>query len=88
MEIEARAQARYAVQLAEHEAKLAAREAKQERGEKVSGESDVGMDAGVRGLQPETTAPHERGTTTGEQGLKAGASRRVSAERRVEVGQS
>ena len=36
-EIEARAQARYAVQLAEHEAKLAARAAKSERGEKVSG---------------------------------------------------
>jgi hypothetical protein len=36
-EIEARAQARYAVQLAEHEAKLAARAAKAERGEKVSG---------------------------------------------------
>ena len=36
-EIEARAQARYAIQLAEHEAQLAAREAKQERGEKVNG---------------------------------------------------
>ena len=36
-EIEARAQARYAVQLAEHEAKLAERAAKQERGEKVGG---------------------------------------------------
>jgi hypothetical protein len=37
-EIEARAQARYAVQLAEHEAKLAARAAKKERGEKVGGQ--------------------------------------------------
>jgi hypothetical protein len=36
-EIEARAQARYAAQLAEHEAKLAERAAKQERGEKVGG---------------------------------------------------
>ena len=36
-EIEARAQARYAAQLAEHEAKLAQRAAKQERGEKVGG---------------------------------------------------
>jgi transposase len=36
-EIEARAQARYAVQLAEHQAKLAARAAKKERGEKVGG---------------------------------------------------
>ena len=36
-EIEARAQARYAVQLAGHEAKLAERSAKQERGEKVGG---------------------------------------------------
>jgi len=35
--IEARAQARYAVQLDEHAAKLAARAAKQERGEKVRG---------------------------------------------------
>ena len=35
--IEARAQARYAAQLAEHEAKLAERAAKQERGEKVGG---------------------------------------------------
>ena len=35
--IEARAQARYAVQLAEHEAKLAARAAKAERGEPVRG---------------------------------------------------
>jgi transposase len=37
-EIEARAQARYAVQLAEHETKLAARAAKKERGEKVGGQ--------------------------------------------------
>jgi hypothetical protein len=37
VEIEARAQARYAVQLAEHEAKLAERAAKAERGEKVRG---------------------------------------------------
>jgi transposase len=37
-EIEAWAQARYAVQLAEHEAKLAARAAKKERGEKVGGQ--------------------------------------------------
>lgn len=37
-EIEARAQARYAVQLAEHEAKLAGRAAKQERGETVGGQ--------------------------------------------------
>jgi transposase len=37
-EIEARAQARYAVQLAEHEAKLAARAAKKERGAKVGGQ--------------------------------------------------
>jgi transposase len=36
-EIEARAQARYAGQLAEHEQKLAARAAKKERGEKVRG---------------------------------------------------
>lgn len=36
-EIEARAQARYAAQLAEHEAKLAERAAKQERGEKAGG---------------------------------------------------
>ena len=36
-EIEARAQARYAVQLAGHEAKLAARAAKKERGETVGG---------------------------------------------------
>lgn len=36
-EIEARAQARYAIQLAEHEAKLAERAARQERGEKVRG---------------------------------------------------
>lgn len=37
VEIEARAQARYAVQLAEHEAKLGERAAKAERGEKVRG---------------------------------------------------
>lgn len=37
-EIEARAQARYAAQLAEHEAKLAERAAQQERGEKVGGQ--------------------------------------------------
>ena len=37
VEIEARAHARYAAQLAEHEAKLAARAAKEERGEKVGG---------------------------------------------------
>ncbi len=37
-EIEARAQARYAAQLAEHEKKLAQRAAKQERGEKVGGQ--------------------------------------------------
>lgn len=36
-QIEARAQARYAVELAEHQAKLAARTARQERGEKVTG---------------------------------------------------
>lgn len=36
-EIEARAQARHAVQLAEHEVKLAERAAKKERGEKVGG---------------------------------------------------
>jgi transposase len=36
-EIEARAQARYAVELAEHEKKLAARAAKQERGERPRG---------------------------------------------------
>ena len=36
-EIEARAHARYTVQLAEHEARLAARAAKKERGEKVRG---------------------------------------------------
>ena len=36
-EIEARAQARYAIELAEHEKKMAERAAKQERGEKVSG---------------------------------------------------
>jgi transposase len=36
-EIEARAQVRYAVQLAEHQAKLAVRAAKKERGEKVRG---------------------------------------------------
>ena len=36
-EIEARAQARYAAQLAEHEAKLAARQARPDRGEKVRG---------------------------------------------------
>ena len=38
VEIEARAQARYAVQRAEHEAKLAARAAKKERGERVGGQ--------------------------------------------------
>jgi len=38
VEIEARAHARYAGQLAEHEAKLAARAAKAERGEKVRGQ--------------------------------------------------
>jgi transposase len=38
-EIEARAQARYAAQLAEHEAKLAERAAKKERGEKVGGKA-------------------------------------------------
>ena len=37
-EIEARAHARYTAQLAEHEQKLAARVAKQERGEKVGGQ--------------------------------------------------
>jgi transposase len=37
-EIEARAQARYAMQLTEHEAKLAERAAKQERGEKTGGQ--------------------------------------------------
>lgn len=37
VEIEARAQARYAVALAEHEKKLAERAAKEERGEKVGG---------------------------------------------------
>jgi transposase len=37
-EIEARAQARYAARLAEHEAKLAQRAAKMERGEKVGGQ--------------------------------------------------
>ena len=37
-EIEARAHARYTAQLAEHEQKLAARAAKQERGEKVGGQ--------------------------------------------------
>lgn len=37
-EIEARAQARYAAQLAEHEAKLAERAANKERGEKVGGQ--------------------------------------------------
>jgi hypothetical protein len=37
-EIEARAQARYAAQLAEHEAKLAERTARKERGEKVGGQ--------------------------------------------------
>jgi transposase len=36
-EIEARAQARYAIQLAEHEKKLAERAAKKERGQKVGG---------------------------------------------------
>jgi transposase len=36
-EIEARAQARYAIELAEHEKKMAARAAKQARGEKVGG---------------------------------------------------
>jgi transposase len=36
-EIEARAQARYAIELAEHEKKMAGRAAKQERGEKVGG---------------------------------------------------
>ena len=37
-EIEARAHARYTVQLAEHEARLAARAAKKERGEKIRGQ--------------------------------------------------
>jgi len=37
VEIEARAQARYAVELAEHEKKLAERAAKEERGERVGG---------------------------------------------------
>lgn len=36
-EIEARAQARYAIELAEHEKKMAARAARKERGEKVGG---------------------------------------------------
>lgn len=36
-EIEARAQARYAVELAEHQKKMAERQARQERGEKVGG---------------------------------------------------
>lgn len=40
-EIEARAQARYAVQLAEHEQKLAERTARKERGEKVGGKAPV-----------------------------------------------
>jgi transposase len=38
-EIEARAQARYAVELAEHEKKMAQRQARQARGEKVSGQA-------------------------------------------------
>ena len=38
-EIEARAQARYGVELAEHEKKMAQRQARQERGEKVSGKA-------------------------------------------------
>ena len=41
-EIEARAQARYAVELAEHEKKLAARAAKKERGGKVGGKPPQG----------------------------------------------
>src|SRR6266446_6057704 len=41
-EIEARAQARYAVELAEHEKKLAQRAAKKERGEKVGGKPPQG----------------------------------------------
>src|SRR5437867_165640 len=41
-EIEARAQARYALELAEHEKKLAQRAAKKERGEKVGGKPPQG----------------------------------------------
>jgi len=45
-EIEARAQAHYAAQLAEHEAKLAERAAKKERGETVRGKSPQAPTAG------------------------------------------
>lgn len=49
-EIEARAQARYAAQLAEHELKLAERTAKKERGEKVGGQPP----------QPPTSEPNAK----------------------------
>jgi hypothetical protein len=60
-EIEARAQARHAVQLAEHEAKLAERSAKAERGEKVCGQPPAAPTATPKpGDQYNFTDPESR----------------------------
>jgi hypothetical protein len=56
-EIEARAQARYAVPLAEHQAKLAARAARKERGEKVGGQPPTAPPGPRRNPATNTTSP-------------------------------
>jgi len=90
-EIEARAQARYAVQLAEHEAKVAERAAQKQRGEKVGGQPPQAPSPGpVAKDQYNFTDPESRIMKAGngnhfEQSYNAQAV--VEVESRLIVGQ-
>lgn len=90
-EIEARAQARYAVQQAEHEAQMAQRAAKQERGEKVGGQPPKAPTATPEpGEQHNFTDPESRIMKAGngphfEQSYNAQAA--VEVDSRLIVGQ-
>ena len=91
VEIEARAHARHSVQLAEHEAKLAARAAKEERGEKVGGQPPQAPTPGPEAKdQYNFTDPESRIMKAGggrhfEQSYNAQAA--VEVESRLIVGQ-
>jgi transposase len=91
VEIEARAHARHSVQLAEHEAKLAARAAKEERGEKVGGQPAQAPTPGPEAkdqynfTDPESRIMKAAGGRHFEQSYNAQAA--VEVESRLIVGQ-
>lgn len=91
VEIEARAHARYAAQLAEHEAKLATRAAKAERGEKVGGKPPPAPTPEPQAkdqynfTDPESRIMKEGGGQHFEQSYNAQAA--VEVESRLIVGQ-